>query len=334
MANWYIEKKELIPSKIVTRSLPKNYVETDSTLFQEILKDRFHPVNLYFVKNAYVLKDTLFKKFSFLDRFTHVHGLPLKRKLKRLALFLNKEKEIKKGIWLTNDWSPTYFHWFIDVLSKLVVSEGFIYGHKLLIPGYYGNFKFIGKSLDRLGVDYVFYNDVHRIKVEELIIVDLPRYCDAEILNKVRDKFLMPVLDQNQNERRVYISRAKAEKRQIINEREVMDVMLSFGFEIHYFEDYDLDKAVEIMRRCKYLVSIHGAGLTNMLFMDKKTKVLEFRQEGDNINGCYYSLANSLGIDYYYLLCKSTPGEIQVADLTVNITKLKSALTEMLANNF
>ena len=55
----------------------------------------------------------------------------------------------------------------------------------------------------------------------------------------------------------------------------------------------------------KYLISNHGAGLTNMLFMKAGGNVLELRHRGDKHNNCYFSLASTLRLNYYYQLCDS-----------------------------
>jgi hypothetical protein len=52
---------------------------------------------------------------------------------------------------------------------------------------------------------------------------------------------------------------------------------------------------VETMRNCRTLVSMHGAGLTNMLFMQQPAKVLEFRTKHD----CFIKLTAILGHEHH-----------------------------------
>jgi capsular polysaccharide biosynthesis protein len=54
-----------------------------------------------------------------------------------------------------------------------------------------------------------------------------------------------------------------------------------------------------------HLISVHGAGLTNMLFMHTNTRVMEIRRRDDLLNYCYFFMAHSLGLKYYYFLADS-----------------------------
>ncbi|MCB0501088.1 MAG: glycosyltransferase family 61 protein, partial [Bacteroidetes bacterium] len=81
-------------------------------------------------------------------------------------------------------------------------------------------------------------------------------------------------------------------------------VLIKHGFEIIHAENYSLKEQIEIMNNTSVLMSVHGAGLTNMLFMPSGGKIIELRLAGDNHNNCYFSLASDLELDYYYLQCQ------------------------------
>jgi capsular polysaccharide biosynthesis protein len=107
--------------------------------------------------------------------------------------------------------------------------------------------------------------------------------------------------------------------RRITNEKEMESILERHGFEIHFFENYDLKKQIELMSETKHLLAVHGAGLTNMLFMKEGGKVLELRNAGDAHNNCYFSLAAALGHDYYYQFNKGNNAVTQQADLEVDM---------------
>jgi len=51
------------------------------------------------------------------------------------------------------------------------------------------------------------------------------------------------------------------------------------------------------------LIGVHGAGLTNMLFMKENSNILELRRKDDDHNNCYFSLAAACKHKYWYQLC-------------------------------
>lgn len=51
-----------------------------------------------------------------------------------------------------------------------------------------------------------------------------------------------------------------------------------FGFETVYAEDLSFDEQRNLFFETKILVTPHGAGLTNVLFMQPGTKVLELKK--------------------------------------------------------
>ena len=82
------------------------------------------------------------------------------------------------------------------------------------------------------------------------------------------------------------------------------------------------------------MISNHGGGLTNILFMKSGSSVLELRQSGDSHNNCYFSLASALYLKYYYQLCHSeNPDEdAHTADLIVDCRRLRKNIEQILAN--
>jgi capsular polysaccharide biosynthesis protein len=133
---------------------------------------------------------------------------------------------------------------------------------------------------------------------------------------------------------RVYISRGKAQKRKIVNEEECVSILSEFGFKTHYFEDYSFEEQVKIALDTQYLISNHGAGLTNMLFMKSGSSVFELRLQGDAHSNCYFSFASSLNMNYFYQLCvsKNPYEKAHTANLIVDTELLRKNIEQMLLN--
>jgi hypothetical protein len=62
---------------------------------------------------------------------------------------------------------------------------------------------------------------------------------------------------------------------------------------------------VESCYNAMNVISIHGANLTNIVFMQACGHVMEFRKENDRDNNYFYAIADSVECDYYYQNCKT-----------------------------
>jgi capsular polysaccharide biosynthesis protein len=127
---------------------------------------------------------------------------------------------------------------------------------------------------------------------------------------------------------RIYISRHAAGRRRVVNEDEISPVLTRFGFQTVRMEELPFQDQVKVMSKARYVVSNHGAGLTNMLFMKDGARVLELRHVSDYVNNCYFVLASALKFDYFYQLCAPKPDQADphTADLVVDQQELEKNL--------
>ena len=156
------------------------------------------------------------------------------------------------------------------------------------------------------------------------------------VMRELRELLLaaFPQLPQVSKGERVYISRAHAPRRKVMNEDEVTEYLREQGFTIIYLEEHDFAEQISIMAGVRYLVSIHGAGLTNILFMQPGSRVLELQMQDDGTSHYYYTLSADLGIGYYYQFCAPNDAllTVQEADLLVDMVELKRTVTQLLAD--
>ena len=124
---------------------------------------------------------------------------------------------------------------------------------------------------------------------------------NEESINELRNNFLKSI-SESEKDQKIYISRNKASKRRLLNEYKLSSILDSFGIKTIYAEELSFEDQIKIFSKTSLLIGVHGAGLTNMLFMSPNTIVLEFRFENDTNNNCYFSLASALNINYYYCL--------------------------------
>jgi capsular polysaccharide biosynthesis protein len=87
------------------------------------------------------------------------------------------------------------------------------------------------------------------------------------------------------------------------------------------------------MSKANMLVGLHGAGLTNMMFMPTQSRVLEIRNYGDSHNNCYFTLASEFGHRYFYIQSHGDNGNTQAANFTVDLHALDSVLRVLIKDS-
>lgn len=321
---------------ISKREQPKNIENDDVLLFEHEFEKKIRDTHLIIISNGIVLQDIIVKLLEsprkYL-RYTLAHPtITIKYIFKRFLAFKRGLNTIEKGVWIIDNWSLGYFHWLTDALPRLLASNREEKHYPVILPERYKQISYITESLNLLEAQIIYYNEQIPLRVKELLITshtaDTGNYNHIlinELRNKLRNKFTIAG-DPN---RKVFVSRLKAAYRKITNEHEVIDLLKSFNYEIHYFEYYAFSKQVEIMSQAKHLIGLHGAGLTNMLFMKEGGKILELRNLNDSHNNCYFSLASELNLHYYYQLNEGNNNDTHIVDITVDIEKLRKNIEKM-----
>ncbi|MBV8253527.1 MAG: glycosyltransferase family 61 protein [Chitinophaga sp.] len=317
---------------MVSRSSPKNLQEQDIHLFQAALTYEVQPPHTYTFHNINILKDHIFhpSKFTFLSVHSHIRSFSKTGQWKKLLWFLKPYQVLAQGIWITDEWSGEYFHWLTDALTRWTAVEGKTRVSLIILPERYQQIPYVQASLQLLNIKAYFYNTRKRLLVKELI---LPAHTAAtgnyneQIIQQLREKFIGKI--HTTPHRKLYVSRKKAARRTIQNEIEVIALLEEQGYEIHCFEDYHFAEQVALMQQAKVLIGLHGAGLTNMLFMPAGGQILELRNEGDSHNNCFFSLASALQHQYYYLTNTGNTADTFNVEIIVNIKRLAETIALM-----
>lgn len=241
-------------------------------------------------------------------------------------------------LWITDYWSKGYFHWLTDALTRLYVVRDRLHELTLLLPWEFEIRDFVKSSLDVFGVkkvDFIRSNEVVECRSLVMPTHTAPSgHFRDKVICGVRTTLLAAFGDadyQGAGER-IYISRSAADRCRVVNEDEIGQVLTHHGFQTVRMEELSFEEQVALLSRTRYLVSNHGAGLTNMLFMRDGGSVLELRHHSDYVNNCYFILASALNFGYYYQLCKAAndSADPHTADLIVDPQELEQNLTLLL----
>lgn len=252
------------------------------------------------------------------------------------------------ALWITDNWSCGYYHWFGDALPRLeaFLDELPLSELTLLLPYKFGRAAYFRDSLQPFGLKEVrVLNRFERLRCRELFMpshVAPTGNFDELVMRSMRHRFVSacahpadaPSADVQSTDspERIYISRRLAPSRRVANEDELTPVLEKHGVVTITAEKLSWREQVQLIGAAKVLVSSHGAGLTNMLGMKSGTQVMEIRAERDDKNNCYFTLAAAMQMHYYYLLAarEQPDAVVHATDLVVDPEQLDEALSAML----
>lgn len=317
----------------VKRKPPLNLRTEDENLFSGAYEASFKVYSVLTLEKVALLQDTFFSpsKLRFYATHTHVNSLgilPLGKRVVNCAL--KKWSKISHGIWITDEWSANYFHWMTDCLPRLWIGLEAGISDRVILPESFKGLPFVTQSLEILKINAIYYSAEENVWVEKLVLTPrtstFPNF-NEELTKLTRQK--LRIQPKSGSYRKVYISRKLAPKRKVYNEDEVIQLMLTNGFEIVYAENLSLLDQITLISETKTLVSLHGAALTNMLFLPEDSSVVELRNQGDDTTQCYFNLANALGLSYYYTLNEGDSSDTIMTDFKIDLTALQEVISKI-----
>jgi hypothetical protein len=329
------------------RKLPVNLVEHDFCLFEHELEREIPPTRVLSIPDVRVNWEGLIFRGARILPESYTGSIPRQTVLTSVAFcFRNYATRrhvdvLSSAVWPINNWSRNYFHWLTDALPRLCAVPDLVRTSRVVLPGSYQRLDYVTSSLRAIGITNPMF--VPRRRVFHLKELLLPaetalggNYNDA-LMKHIRLAFTGYFGPKGRGAEpgdRIYISRSRATRRRVLNDSEVVATLERFGFRTLHCEDLPFSEQARTLLNAKYLVANHGAGLTNMLFMDSGSSVLELRKKDDAKNNCYFSLASALDLRYFYQNCDSDTPERDPngADIIVDVGKLKENVALMLGS--
>lgn len=304
---------------ISRRRLPLNFKDEDLPLFAHVLEQEIPGTLLLELEGVRVTSEgMLFKDGRILpESFSSpvIMGRFFERKrsvVKALAVnhLLRRRRSFDEDcLWIVDDWSHGYFHWLSDALCRLYAVGDLAERLTLLLPRHYRELEYVRSSLKAFrlgGVEYVGEDEVVLCRKLFMPTHVAPSGNYNEGVARGLRELLVGFYGEgrgNGEGERIYLSRARAPKRKVSNEEELSDTLGEFGFRVVHFEEHPFDEQVRIAADARFLISNHGAGLTNMLFMKPGGRVLELRRRDETERNWFFNLASAVRLEYFYQLC-------------------------------
>ena len=227
-----------------------------------------------------------------------------------------------------------YYHWLVDVLPRweLLRCSGFLDEIDIFVLNDNSK-KFQQETLAALGIPAhkIITSKTHpHIQARRLIVPSVPStapkwagdfvygpprwVCDflrtqflptAPLSKGGKSQPTAPLSkggwgDRTDLPQRLYIPRHGAKHRRVINETEVIEFLDNFGFSSVTLEFLSVPEQAALLANARIVVAPHGGGLTNLIFCNPGTKVIEICSPR-YVLSCYWVISNHLGLDYYYL---------------------------------
>lgn len=232
---------------------------------------------------------------------------PYVRKPSLIGSCFKKKRNIylQKIISLRDTGEENYFHFYNDVLTKLFFIEDQRYNltdftivitERLFTKEF---FQFFYKNTRLRDLNWHVQKD-EWIHFSEAIFCK-PYTHTKKYLDQI--VHLLPPISRKHEPRKIFLTRTKSSLRYIENMDEFRDIVERFRFEIIDASTINVAQQIEIFCDCECLISIHGAGLTNIIFRQgKPLSILEIIQPSDYIPFHYIMLAHQYGYSYNIML--------------------------------
>ena len=239
------------------------------------------------------------------------------------AINLDKKKNY---LFVFSPWFG-YFSWVTESLPRIYSVENMHKDLTLILPESYSKKKYVIDSLKLFPeLNHEIIPEGINMNIPKITIPELKPFTyvfDPKSIKLFRNHMCnyIDTLSLNiETFEKIYVSRKHAKNRKLINNEETLNIFRKFGFKEVSFEDYSFFEQIFLMKNCKVLAGVHGAGFANTCFLPQNSILFELIKEYSTYKEerpSYWRLSSSLDINYYIQYCK--PKEYGNYDLWVGV---------------
>jgi capsular polysaccharide biosynthesis protein/Tfp pilus assembly protein PilF len=239
---------------------------------------------------------------------------------------------------LTND---LYFHWLLDILPRWnLVQRSGVEWSQIDWVVVSDRLPFQRETLDQIGIPIskrLAIEQGRHLQADRLIVPSypgVPAWMPRWAGDWLQQTFLSDRATSENPTTRLYISRSQTTSRRIRNEAAVLELLQPYGFQCVCLESLSVQAQAKLLASAEIVVGAHGGGLTNLVFCQPGTKVIELFSPR-YVYPCYWWLSNLMQLQYAYLLGKLPIGlyldrlqspDDRLADIWIDLAELRSVL--------
>lgn len=237
-------------------------------------------------------------------------------------------KTLERATWAVGYWYTNYYHWFAEWLPRIVLAlEEGLPAQSILLPPLVN--QWAEDSLRLLGINPGrLPEDGDAWRVGRLTFVGESVHhgpAHRAVMQRLSARMILP-----DGQKKIWISRRDAQHRRLLQEADIEAWLAGRGWEIVQMERLDLETQLKVMAGARALAGVHGAGLTNMLFVQRPIAVLEIGLN-ERPSPEYYHLASCLGHSYWYVSARSAGRHRSLLhdDIIAPVDEVKKAVSEL-----
>lgn len=135
----------------------------------------------------------------------------------------------------------------------------------------------------------------------------------------------------------LYVSRNDSGMRRILNEEQLLPGLRDLGFNIVMPAELSLLEQLLLFRNARVIVSAHGAGLTNLLFSQPGTSLVEIFPEGGVHGSAFLRICSHRDFDYYFIVgdavaTKQSAKNPNNADIVIDVASSLALIRDVVWN--
>lgn len=287
-----------------------------------------------------ISKNFLIKEIS----FQQINGILKKSKNqiletgtpKILKKFSGKILSLSQGASGHNNYS----HWLLDIVPKLIMASE-KYNLQKIDFFYFSKINsFQKQSLKFLNLNpnkFIDSNIYRHVQASTIFAVSHPNYFygtffDAHsnlpiwIVSSLKKTFLNKKFKIKKKFQNIFIDRSDSIQShcKLINNQEIINYLKKRNFKILKLSKLNFNDQISVFSNCKNIIAPHGAGLANLVFCKKKTKVIEIIPKNHD-NSMYKRISKINKLNYKSIRCDFISGN-KLGDMFLDIKRLKKKL--------
>ncbi len=299
---------------------------------------------------AFILNDSLIKEPSFQYRYKKDFQI-INGKISENFVLRNGTPNLVKKIngnvfsLLTGGAGKNnYWHWIFDVLPRIAIlnkSNLRLKPNYYLLPSLSKKYQkqtllelklplsslINGEKYKHIICNNLFATD-HPINFNNnpsKSILNIPSW----VIRWLRKKYIKNKYTNKKLPKRIFINRefdSNLATRKIVNNEDVKNALIYLGFKSISLSNLNFIDQVKLFKNANFIVGLHGAGFANMVFANKRTKILEIASK--NNGNLFLNLAKKCNLNYKRIIGINASKKLkfQNSHVLVDINKLKKLI--------